>query len=92
MADQFAANGYYTIIVDIFNGDPIPMPMPEGLDLMQWLGSGSDGKNPHTKETVDPIVQLSLKWLKEQGFKKIGAMGYCFGAKVWPPRSEFLLR
>ncbi|ROV95969.1 hypothetical protein VMCG_07948 [Cytospora schulzeri] len=81
MADQFAANGYYTIIVDIFNGDPIPMPMPEGLDLMQWLGGGSDGKNPHTKEAVDPIVQLSLKWLKEQGFKKIGAMGYCFGAK-----------
>ncbi|KUI62047.1 Protein AIM2 [Cytospora mali] len=81
MADQFAANGYYTIIVDIFNGDPIPMPMPESLDLMQWLSQGSDGKNPHTKDDVDPIVQLSLKWLKEQGFKKIGAMGYCFGAK-----------
>lgn len=92
MADQFAANGYYTIIVDVFNGDPLPMPKPDSLDLFQWLAEGSDGKNPHTKEAVDPIVVTGIKWLKEQGFKKIGAMGYCFGAKVCLPGSSHRLR
>ena len=78
MADQFAANGYYTIIPDLFNGDPIPLNRPEGFDLMSWLTKGSDGKNPHTFEAVDPIVQKSIEYLKEQGFKKIGSVGYCF--------------
>lgn len=82
MADQFAANGYYTVIVDTFNGDPIALNHPGEFDFMKWLTQGSDGKNPHTKENVDPIVELSLNYLKEKGFTKIGALGYCFGAKV----------
>lgn len=49
---------------------------------MKWLAEGTDGKNPHTKEYVDPIIELSLEYLKDQGFTKIGALGYCFGAKV----------
>jgi len=81
MADQYAANGYYTIIPDLFNGDPIPLNRPEDFDIMAWLTKGSNGKNPHTFEAVDPIVQKSLDYLKEQGYKKIGAVGYCFGAK-----------
>lgn len=86
MADDFAANGYYTLIIDVFNGDPLPLNRPDGFDIMKWLGEGSDGKNPHTKEAVDPIVEQALKYLKEQGFTKIGALGYCFGAKVgFPP-------
>lgn len=82
MADQYAANGYYTIIPDLFNGDALSLNRPENFDIMKWLSEGSDGKNPHTKEAVDPIVELSLKYLKDQGFTKIGALGYCFGAKV----------
>ncbi|KAK7742404.1 hypothetical protein SLS53_004550 [Cytospora paraplurivora] len=81
LADQFAASGYSTYILDVFNGDQLPMPKPDSLDLFKWLAEGSDGKNPHTKEAVDPIVVTGLNWLKEQGFKKIGALGYCFGAK-----------
>lgn len=82
MADQFAANGYYTLIVDLFNGDALPIDRPAGFDIMKWLNEGTGGKNPHTKEAVDPIVTDSINWLKEQGFTKIGALGYCFGAKV----------
>lgn len=99
MADQFAANGYLTLIIDLFNGDPIPVNGLGGKDLMQWLNEGSDGKNPHTKEYVDPIVELAIKHLKEQyGIKKLGAVGYCFGAKVscpgvnTPPLSDKQLR
>jgi dienelactone hydrolase len=83
MADQFAANGYLTLLPDLFNGDAIPLNSFGKIDVMAWLNHGSDGKNPHTKEYVDPIVEEAIKALKEQyGIKKIGAVGYCFGAKV----------
>jgi dienelactone hydrolase len=80
MADQLAENGYHTIIIDVFNGDKFPNPPP--ADIMKWFAEGTNGDNPHTMEAVDPIVEVALKYLKEQGFTKIGALGYCFGAKV----------
>ncbi|KAK3315695.1 dienelactone hydrolase [Apodospora peruviana] len=82
MADQFAANGYLTLIVDVFNGDALTLNRPEDFDFMKWLTKGSDGNNPHTFEAVDPIVVAAIKTLKEEyGVKKLGALGYCFGAK-----------
>ncbi|KAL2152807.1 hypothetical protein VTH82DRAFT_3962 [Thermothelomyces myriococcoides] len=82
LADQFAANGYLTLLLDVFNKDAIPLNRPPGFDLMKWLNEGSDGKNPHTKEAVDPIVVDGIKELKEKyGITKLGAVGYCFGAK-----------
>jgi dienelactone hydrolase len=84
MADQFAANGYTTIIPDVFNGDVFPNSPPEGFDIMEWFAKGTNGDNPHTPAQVDPIVVEAIKALKEQGITKIGAVGYCFGAKVSP--------
>lgn len=78
MADQFAANGYYTIIPDLFNGDPMTLNSPPGFDFTAWLTKGSSGDNPHTPPHVDRIVEASIKYLQEKGFKKIGAAGYCF--------------
>lgn len=90
MADQFAANGYLTLVLDVFNGDALTLgPRPEGFDFMAWMTKGSDGNNPHTKEAVDPIVLDGIKTLKEQyGITKIGAVGYCFGAKVCRSAAE----
>jgi dienelactone hydrolase len=82
MADQLAANGYLTLIIDVFNGDPVPLNKPGDFDFMAWMTKGSSGDNPHTKEAVDPIVVDAIKTLKEEyGVKKLGALGYCFGAK-----------
>lgn len=82
LADQFAANGYLTLVPDEFDGDALALNRPAGFDLHRWLAEGSDGKHPHTKEMVDPITETALRYLQnELNAKKIGAVGYCFGAK-----------
>ncbi|KAI0968109.1 dienelactone hydrolase [Xylaria arbuscula] len=82
IADQFAANGYLTLIIDLFHGDPAPLNPPPGFDIFSWLQKGTNGDTPHTKEYVDPIVVEAIKWLQtEKGIKKLGSVGYCFGAK-----------
>lgn len=81
MADQFAANGYYTLMPDTFNGDAIKLDRPADFDFMAWLTKGSDGKNPHTTEAVDPIVASAISYLHSKGYTRIASVGYCFGAK-----------
>jgi len=82
MADHLATNGYHTLVLDIFNGDALPLIRKPGFDFTRWLAEGSGGKNPHTPIAVDPIVEAAIKTLKEDyGVTKIGALGYCFGAK-----------
>jgi dienelactone hydrolase len=75
IADQFAANGYFVYMPDMFHGDPLPLNRPDTFDFEAWRKD----KGP---EQVDPVVQAALKDLKENyGTKKIGTVGYCFGAK-----------
>lgn len=81
MADQYAANGYYTVILDLFNGDPWSLNPPSDADIFSWIKGGSSGDNGHTTKEVDPIVEAGIKFLQSKGFTKIGAVGYCFGAK-----------
>lgn len=78
IADQLAANGYTTLIPDIFSGDTFSRE----FDVLKWIQEGTDGKTPHTVEAVDPIIVAGIRALKETyGASKIGAVGYCFGAK-----------
>lgn len=83
LADEFAANGYLTLVLDTFNGDPIPVNQVEKMDIFAWVDGGSTGDNPHNEAAVDPIVKDAIKVLKDEyGVNKLGAVGYCFGAKV----------
>lgn len=82
MADNFAEQGYLTVILDLFNGDPVQLNAPESFDLMQWMAVGTSGTNPHTKEHIDPIIIMGIEYLRNLGITHIGAVGYCFGAKV----------
>ncbi|KAK5119455.1 hypothetical protein LTR85_007555 [Meristemomyces frigidus] len=82
IADQFAANGYFVVMPDLFERDPIPLNRPEGFDIMEWLSKGGPQGKGHGTGQVDPIVTEVIKEMKEKlGVKKIGAVGYCFGAK-----------
>jgi hypothetical protein len=86
IADHFAERGYLCLIIDVLNGDPLVLNSFLGLDLSDWLNNGSNGKNPHTPEHVDPIMLAAIEYLKtEKGVEKIGAVGYCFGARVRAP-------
>ncbi len=78
IADQLAANGYFVVMPDVFQGDPVPLNRPEGFDLMQWL-KGPPGHGPRT---VDPVIDATLVEMRTKlGCKRIGGVGYCFGAK-----------
>ncbi|KAH8804454.1 dienelactone hydrolase [Xylogone sp. PMI_703] len=86
IADQFAANGYTTLIPDIFNGDSLSIDIdpvyPVEFDIMGWLGKGRNGAGPHTPDEIDPITVDAIKYLKDvMGVKRLGAVGYCLGAK-----------
>jgi dienelactone hydrolase len=75
IADQYAANGYLTVMPDIFQGDPIPLNRPADFDFNTW-------RQGHGVDKVDPIIEEVIKELKgKYGAKKIGGVGYCFGAK-----------
>jgi dienelactone hydrolase len=78
IADQLAANGYFVVMPDVFHGDPVPLNKPDGFDLMAWL-KGPPGHNPRT---VDPVIDATIVEMRTRlGCKRIGAVGYCFGAK-----------
>jgi dienelactone hydrolase len=73
IADQFAANGYLVAVPDLFHGDPFPLN--GGWDMGEW-------RSKHGMETVDPIVAALVKELRTKyGVKKLGTVGYCFGAR-----------
>lgn len=63
---------------DLFHGDPVPLERPEGFDMAKWRA----GPPGHGTATVDPVVDTVIKELRVKlGVKRIGAVGYCFGAK-----------
>ncbi|KAH0538470.1 hypothetical protein FGG08_004919 [Glutinoglossum americanum] len=75
VADQFAANGYFVVMPDLFHGDPVKLNRDPGYDIMKWLEG-------HPADIVDPVVEEVLAAMKKDyGVKKIGAVGHCFGAK-----------
>ncbi|EXJ91378.1 esterase/lipase [Capronia coronata CBS 617.96] len=83
IADQFAANGYFVLMPDLFYGDAIPLNRPGDFDIMKWMqGEYNETKTAHLPPSVDPIIDACLVEMRTKyKCKKIGGVGYCFGGK-----------
>ncbi|KAF5362197.1 hypothetical protein D9756_002692 [Leucocoprinus leucothites] len=76
LADDYARNGFYTVIPDYLNGDALA---PDSLgradfDLMKWLSN-------HMQEQTRPTLDKVIAGLVEQDVKEFVAVGYCFGGR-----------
>jgi len=79
LVDDFAKNGFYTVLIDVFNGDPIPMSILELDDVKKfdwgpWLAR-------HPRAVTRPIIDNVVVALKGQGITSFAAVGYCFGGR-----------
>jgi len=79
LADGFAANGFKTVIPDIFAGDPVPAEVlsrdaSNPFDFSSWFVGHGDA------QTL-PIIEKVIEALKQDGITSIGATGYCFGGR-----------
>ena len=86
LADSFAARGYTVVIPDLFFNDAVDLDAYQAgkVELRPtWFEGGySPRKIPHVPKTIDPVIANTIiKMRNELELKKVGAVGYCFGAK-----------
>ncbi|KAH8812655.1 dienelactone hydrolase family protein [Xylogone sp. PMI_703] len=77
LADDFAANGYLTVVPDLFDGDQLNFGDFEAgkINVPEWLSR-------HGNDVVDPIVNNTIEHLRQTlGIKRIAGAGYCLGGK-----------
>ncbi|KAH8105261.1 alpha/beta-hydrolase [Cristinia sonorae] len=77
LADDYAKNGFKTIVPDLFDGDAIPLGalQTKDFDAQGWFAR-------HSVATARPIVDKVLAALKEAGVTTIATSGYCYGARL----------
>ena len=75
LVDDFARNGYRTIMPDLFQGDALPEDAMSRTDFdrASWIGR-------HGPESWKPAVDAVVSALQAEGVTWIGTTGYCFGA------------
>ncbi|KAL3641942.1 hypothetical protein CASFOL_012757 [Castilleja foliolosa] len=71
IADKVGKVGYYTLVPDFFNGDPFVANM----NMTDWI------KNHPAEKGIEDAKPL-IEALKKKGIIKIGAAGFCWGAKL----------
>ncbi|KAF8074669.1 dienelactone hydrolase endo-1,3,1,4-beta-D-glucanase [Lyophyllum atratum] len=77
LADDFARNGFRTIVPDYLNDDPIPVdalnPGSE-FDIGKWFVN-------HGADKTRPPLEKVITALKEEGVVAFAATGYCLGGR-----------
>lgn len=78
LVDDIARNGFWCIMPDYFEGDPIPADamLPENRDKFDRVGWFAR----HGENIWKPIVDKVVTALKEQGATRIATTAYCYGA------------
>ncbi|KAI9128590.1 hypothetical protein K1719_000073 [Acacia pycnantha] len=74
LADKIAAAGYYVVVPDFLHGDPF---VPEKADrpISVWI-------KDHPQDKGIEVAQPVIEAVKGKGVSAIGAVGFCWGAKV----------
>ena len=81
LADDFARNGWKTVLVDYFEGEPVPSEevfRPGGaatFDIPAWLAW-------HPPPQVADIVRRVMAALKAEGVTRFASTGYCYGGRT----------
>ncbi|KAL8121692.1 endo-1,3;1,4-beta-D-glucanase-like [Apium graveolens] len=76
LADKVSAAGFYVVVPDFMHGDPyVPEDSERPLRLGVWI---KDHGPEQGFNEAKPIVEA----IKSKGVSKIGAVGFCWGAKV----------
>ncbi|KAK6853069.1 hypothetical protein PG995_009881 [Apiospora arundinis] len=74
LADNFAANGFFVVMPDLFRGDAVPDIKSAGFDAHKWMMN-------HGTQQTEPIVRAVIEEMRKHGCRFIAGAGYCFGAK-----------
>ncbi|KAF8074667.1 dienelactone hydrolase endo-1,3,1,4-beta-D-glucanase [Lyophyllum atratum] len=77
LVDDFARNGFKTVMPDYLNGDRVPIDALEpgvNFDFAAWI-------NSHGPAQTRPVLDKVVEALKEEGVVAFGATGYCFGGR-----------
>ena len=81
LADDFARNGFKTVVIDYFKGEPVPSELvfapggAENFDIPAWLGR-------HPPPEAVEIVRAVITALKAEGATKFASTGYCYGGRT----------
>ncbi|KIK05023.1 hypothetical protein K443DRAFT_4204 [Laccaria amethystina LaAM-08-1] len=95
LADDFAKNGFKTVVPDYLNGDPVPADvMTSGVCPLSFFSKpvylqGREQKPfdlqkwiaNHTQAQTHPTLDKVIDGLKKEGVTTFGATGYCFGGR-----------
>ncbi|KAF7797495.1 hypothetical protein EIP86_008694 [Pleurotus ostreatoroseus] len=73
LVDDFARNGFKTVMPDILNGDPVINFGDPSFDRQKWSSA-------HGPDSWKPVVDKVVEALKAEGVTRFGTTGYCFGA------------
>ncbi|EIW79020.1 alpha beta-hydrolase [Coniophora puteana RWD-64-598 SS2] len=76
IADDFARNGYRTVMPDYLNGDGVPP-----AELEKGTFPVQDWFQRHGPETSRPPLDKVIAGLREEGVTAFAAIGYCYGAR-----------
>ena len=84
LADDFARNGFKTVIIDYFNGEPVPSEevfiarekgLPSDFDIGAWVGR-------HPVDQVLELIRKVMAVLKAGGVTRFASTGYCYGGRT----------
>jgi len=76
LADDYARNGFKVVVPAIFE-EPCPpnaLDPGSGFDFNKWIGSNKP-------DVTEPRIRKVVATLKASGVKRIGVVGYCYGAR-----------